>query len=141
MNSRSIVVLPRLEKLLAQLGENLKLSRFRGELTTAQAAERAGITRTTLWQVENGAPHVSMGAYAQVLFVFGMEKDLLKLATDDELGRRLQDAQLMTGKRARKKIVHGYNGLCRLEGIGVSNTYGCIVRNTYPWPRRIHFLI
>jgi hypothetical protein len=27
----------------------------------------------------------------------------LKLATDDELGRRLQDAQLITGKRAPKK--------------------------------------
>jgi len=97
MNSRSILVLPQLEKLLVQLGENLKLSRLRRKLTTAQVAERAGITRTTLWQVEKGAPHVSMGAYAQVLFVLGMEKDLLKLATDDELGRRLQDAQLVTG--------------------------------------------
>jgi hypothetical protein len=53
--------------------------------------------------METGAPHVSMGAYAQVLFVLGMEKDLLKLATDDEPGRRLQDAQLITRKRAPKK--------------------------------------
>ncbi len=82
MNSRRITVLPRLEKLLAQLGENLKLGRLRRKLTTQQVAERAGITRTTLWQVE---------------------KDLLKLATDDELGRRLQDAQLVTAKRAPKK--------------------------------------
>jgi transcriptional regulator with XRE-family HTH domain len=103
MNSRSIIVLPRLEKILSQLGENIKLGRLRRKLTTQQVAERAGITRTTLWQVEKGAPHVSMGAYAQVLFVLGMEKDLLKLATDDELGRRLQDAQLVTGKRAPQK--------------------------------------
>jgi transcriptional regulator with XRE-family HTH domain len=103
MKSRSIVVLPRLEKLLSELGENLKLSRLRRKLTTAQVAERAGITRTTLWQVEKGATHVSMGAYAQVLFVLGMEKDLLKLATDDELGRKLQDVQLIAGKRAPKK--------------------------------------
>ena len=78
MNSRRITVLPRLEKLLAQLGENLKLGRLRRKLTTQQVA-------------------------AQVLFVLGMEKDLLKLATDDELGRRLQDAQLVTAKRAPKK--------------------------------------
>ncbi|HEV2481616.1 MAG TPA: helix-turn-helix transcriptional regulator [Puia sp.] len=103
MSSRSIVVLPRLAKLLAPLGENLKLGRLRRKLTTAQVAERAGTTRTTLWQVEKGAPHVSMGAYAQVLFVLGMEEDLLKLATDDELGRRLQDAQLVIGKRVPKK--------------------------------------
>lgn len=103
MANRSIIILPRLEKLLAQVGENLKLARLRRKLTTQQVAERAGITRTTLWQVEKGAPHVSMGAYAQVLLIMGMEKDLLKLATDDELGRRLQDAQLVTGKRAPKK--------------------------------------
>ena len=82
MESRNNTILPRLEKLLAQLGENLKLARLRRKLTTQQVAERAGITRTTLWQVEKGAPHVGMGAYAQVLFVLGMEKDLLKLATD-----------------------------------------------------------
>jgi transcriptional regulator with XRE-family HTH domain len=103
MDSRTVIILPRLEKLLAQLGENLKLARLRRKLTTEQIAERAGITRTTLWQVEKGASHVSMGAYAQVLLVLGMEKDLLKLATDDELGRRLQDAKLVTGKRAPKK--------------------------------------
>ena len=103
MERRNNTILPRLEKLLAQLGENLKLARLRRKLTTQQVAERAGITRTTLWQVEKGAPHVGMGAYAQVLFVLGMEKDLLKLATDDELGRRLQDAELVPGKRAPKR--------------------------------------
>jgi len=103
MESRTNTILPRLEKLLAQFGENLKLARLRRKLTTQQVAERAGITRTTLWQVEKGAPHVGMGAYAQVLFVLGMEKDLLKLATDDELGRRLQDAELVPGKRAPKR--------------------------------------
>jgi transcriptional regulator with XRE-family HTH domain len=103
MKKRSIVTLPRLEKLLIQLGENLKLARLRRKLTALQVAERAGITRTTLWQVEKGVPHVSMGAYAQVLFVLGLEKDLLKMGTDDDLGRKLQDAQLITRKRAPKK--------------------------------------
>jgi transcriptional regulator with XRE-family HTH domain len=104
MNSKSVTILPRLERLLAQLGENLKLARLRRKLTAQQVAERAGITRTTLWQIEKGASHVSMGAYAQVLFILGMEQDMLKLATDDDLGRRLQDAQLVTRKRAPKKI-------------------------------------
>jgi transcriptional regulator with XRE-family HTH domain len=104
MNTKSVTILPRLEKLLAQFGENLKLARLRRKLTAQQVAERAGITRTTLWQIEKGMSQVSMGAYAQVLFILGMQHDLLKLATDDDLGRKLQDARLTTRKRAPKKI-------------------------------------
>lgn len=103
MQKRTIIVLPRVQRVLEQLGENIKLARLRRKLSSNQVAERAGITRTTLWQVEKGTPNVAMAAYAQVLFVLGLEKDWLKIAVDDELGRRLQDAELITGKRAPKK--------------------------------------
>ena len=56
-----------------------------------------------MWNIEKGAPQVAMGSYAQVLFVLGMAEDLLKLAAEDELGRRLQDAELVVKKRAPKK--------------------------------------
>lgn len=103
MQKRTIIVLPRVQRVLEQLGENIKLARLRRKLSSNQVAERAGITRTTLWQVEKGTPNVAMAAYAQVLFVLGLEKDWLKIAVDDELGRRLQDAELITGKRSPKK--------------------------------------
>jgi transcriptional regulator with XRE-family HTH domain len=103
MNKRTVVVLPRLQKILEEVGENIKLARLRRKLTGDQVAERAGITRKTLWLIEKGAPTVSLGGYAQVLFVLGMEKELLKMATNDDLGRKLQDAELITGKRAPKK--------------------------------------
>jgi len=103
MNERSITPVPKLLKIMEELGENLKLARLRRRLTTDQVCERAAISRTTLWQIEKGSPNVTMGAYAQVLFVLGLEKDLTKLGSDDELGRRLQDANLETGKRGPKK--------------------------------------
>jgi hypothetical protein len=66
-------------------------------------AERANISRKTLWAVETGTPGVAIGTYAQVLFVLGMEKDLLNVAEDDKLGRKLQDAELVVKERAPKK--------------------------------------
>lgn len=98
----SVVILPKGKKILHTLGENLKLARLRRKLTAEQVAERAGISRFTLWQIEKGAATVAMGAYFQVLFVLGLEQDFLKLAGDDELGRKLQDAGLITKQRAPK---------------------------------------
>lgn len=86
-----------------KLGANIKLARLRRRLTAEQVAERADVSRATLWQVEKGAPSVAMGIYCQILFVLGLEKDLLKVAEDDELGRKLQDAELVVKERAPKK--------------------------------------
>jgi transcriptional regulator with XRE-family HTH domain len=103
MNTRSITLLPKQQAILEQLGEHIKLARLRRKFSTEQVSERAGINRTTLWNIEKGSPQVTMGAYCQVLFVLGLADDLLKIATDDELGRRLQDAELVVKKRAPKR--------------------------------------
>ena len=93
---------PRLSKIIADTGENIKLARLRRNLTMDQVAERAGISRSTLWQVEKGMPNVSFGVYAQVLFVLGLEKNIIGLAENDILGRKLQDAELLSGRGASK---------------------------------------
>jgi transcriptional regulator with XRE-family HTH domain len=103
MIERAIPMIPRLLKMTGELGENIKLARLRRKLTTNQVCERAGIGRTTLWQIEKGGPSVTMGAYAQVLFVLGLETSLLKLGEDDELGRRLQDAEMEIKKKGPKR--------------------------------------
>ena len=96
-------LLPKAKRVLSELGENIKLARLRRKLTMEQVAERANLSRSTLWMIEKGAPRVAMGAYAQVLFVLGLEKDFLKLAQDDRLGRKLQDANLLVRERGPKR--------------------------------------
>ena len=104
MNRTKYALLPRLTKILDGLGEDIKLARLRRKLSAEQVAERAGISRSTLWQIEKGAPNVSMGYYAQVLFVLGLEKNLSAMVADDVLGRKLQDAEILVKKRAQKKL-------------------------------------
>ncbi len=98
-----MILLPKMERILRELGENIKLARLRRKLTTIQVSERAGISRSTLNSVEKGQSGVALGIYAQVLNVLGLEKDLLAVAKDDEFGKRLQDAGLLVKKRAPKR--------------------------------------
>lgn len=95
MKRKKQLIFPQHQKILDQLGENIKLARKRRELTTIQVAERANIDRTTLYKIEKGDASVSMGAYFNVLRTLGLHKDFLKLAADDELGRKLQDLGLL----------------------------------------------
>ena len=95
MNSKKQIIFPKYNLLLEKLGENIKLARKRRKLTTLQVAERANISRSTLYLIESGNPGVAMGAYFNVLRVFGLQNDFLKLAADDILGRKLQDIELL----------------------------------------------
>lgn len=93
------MLMPDTQHKLTQMGEQIKLARLRRKLTVELVAERAGISRTTLWNVEKGSSSVSIGAYAAVLHALnGMDKDLLLIAKEDELGRQLQDLSLTRRK-------------------------------------------
>ncbi len=95
MKSKRVIVFPKHQNMLEQVGENIKLARKRRKLTTIQVSERAGIDRSTLYKIEKGEPSVSIGAYFNVLRVLGLQNDFLKLASDDEFGRKLQDLRLL----------------------------------------------
>ena len=98
MKTRKQILLPRFQKMMEQVGENIKLARKRRRLTTIIVADRAGIDRSTLYQIEKGNPSVSLGAYFNVLHAMNLQDDFLKLAADDELGRRIQDLELLRKK-------------------------------------------
>lgn len=103
MGRKAVVLLPQIQDKLTQMGEQIKLARLRRRLSVNLVAERAGISRATLWAVEKGSPSVAMGIYAAVLHALNnMDRDLLLIAKDDELGRKLQDLNLQVKKRAPK---------------------------------------
>ena len=95
MNTKKQVIFPKYNLLLEKMGENIKLARKRRKLTTVQVAERANISRSTLYLIESGNPSVAMGGYFNVLRVLGLQDDFLKLADDDTVGRKLQDIELL----------------------------------------------
>lgn len=109
MSREKNILLPSLTQLLADLGENIRLARLRRKLPSTMVAERAGIARNTLRAIERGEASVTMGAYANVLLSLGLEKDLKLIASDDELGRKLQDAGLPTKARSPKRMAQNRN--------------------------------
>lgn len=85
---------PTQKKLLANLGERLRLARLRRRLSAALTCERAAISRMTLYRVERGSADVALGTLLRILAVLGLEADVEFIAGDDKWGRVLQDQQL-----------------------------------------------
>ena len=99
----SPAILPKNLKVLKVLAEHIQLARLRRKFSAEQVAERAGISRKTVYNIEQGIPTVAIGSYLQVLFVLGLEQDLSMVAASDPLGRKLQDAGITIAKRAPKQ--------------------------------------
>ena len=91
----SAVVYPKSQKALTQLGENIKLACKRRNYSQTLISERTGLSRLTIRKIERGDPKVSIGHYVAVLAVLGLVEDIANVASDDELGRKLQDIKLM----------------------------------------------
>ena len=96
--------LPRkLEQKMQTVGEQIRLARLRRNLSVAQVAERATCSPLTVSRIEKGVPTVAIGIYLRVLYALQLDDDILSLAKDDELGRALQDMNMIPRKRASKK--------------------------------------
>jgi transcriptional regulator with XRE-family HTH domain len=101
MAKRTPPVFPGAVRQLSALGERLAVARKRRRLTQRTVAIRAGISIPTLRKLESGDAAVSLASLLRVLQVLGLSRDIDQLASDDELGRRLQDARLKNAPRGR----------------------------------------
>ena len=93
--SDSTIPIP-VRRAVRKLGQDIRDARLRRRIPTKILAERASISRMTLYNVENGDVNVSMCTYASILFVLGMIDRIGDLADADEdaLGRQLEEERL-----------------------------------------------
>ncbi|PMM53396.1 helix-turn-helix domain-containing protein [Vibrio splendidus] len=94
MNSRRrAVVFPRQQRILDQLGENIKLALKRRHISQELLHQRTGVSKPTLRRIIRGDSTVSIGHYMIVLSVLGLENDLGMVASDRVLIGKLESIE------------------------------------------------
>jgi len=106
MKSRAPGTLPRSGRTaLNKLGLDIAVARKKRRFSTVSMAERAFISRGTLYKVEKGDPTVSMGIYATVLSILGLAEGLGYVADrrNDSLGLDIEEEYLPKRISPRRK--------------------------------------
>jgi transcriptional regulator with XRE-family HTH domain len=93
-------------RALLKLGKDIRDARIRRRIPMSVMAERAQMTRMTLYKIERGEPGVSMAAYATVLFVLGLVDRIAALADvkSDDVGLALEEERLPKRIRFRSPL-------------------------------------
>lgn len=88
----------------------MRLARERRKLGTELFAERVGVSRETLRRLEKGDASIALGTFLRALRVLGLDRDIDLLAADDELGRKLQDIELLGNRLSRIALTASPSG-------------------------------
>ena len=113
---------PALLAITRLLGARIRTAREIRRLTTTAVAQNIGVSRKTLYSIEQGDPSVSLGSYAQAMWAVGMNEDLEFLVRakavgethaataakdseryDDQEARELREAIALHDMRAREQ--------------------------------------
>ena len=95
--SRSSAAIPvPVARALRKLGHDIRDARRRRRIPVTILADRASVSRMTPNKAEKGAPGVSLGTYATVLFALGMVDRLADVADPrhDAAGLELEEENL-----------------------------------------------
>ena len=106
MKTRATHALPRAARqALAKLGADIAVARKKRRISTVSMAERAFISRGTLYKVERGDPSVSIGIYATILAILGLDDRLAQAADrrDDSLGLDIDEDRLPRKVQPRRR--------------------------------------
>ena len=95
------------ERILLQLGRNIHVARLRRKLRLADLAERVGVSRYVMSDIEKGKPTTAIAAYIGALWALGLAEGLRTLADPDSdtEGKALDDARAPQTAAKRKKAL------------------------------------
>jgi transcriptional regulator with XRE-family HTH domain len=94
------------ENALNQLGHNIRTARLRRKLSREQLAERIGISRYVLADIEKGKPTTGIAAYLGALWALGLLRDMREVADPDrdEEGKILERSRSPKTAPKRRKM-------------------------------------
>lgn len=93
------------EELLLQLGRNIRIARLRRNLRLVDLAERVGISRFLMSDIEKGKPTVAIAAYLNALWALGLTDKIRDIAApdSDSEGKAIENARAPRTAAKRKK--------------------------------------
>lgn len=107
MSKQHIMPPAAVEEVLVQLGRNIRIARLRRNMRIADLANRVGVSRFTISDIEKGKSSTGIGAYIGALWVLGLLDDLRQIADPDHdlEGKALESARSPKTAAKRKKVL------------------------------------
>lgn len=96
---------PELRARLEDLGRRIRDARHHRKLRQIDLAERSGLSRSTIEAIERGSPDTAIGAFARVLWVMGLDREL-DVVADAALDQEGAALEYLPGER-RVRIRRG----------------------------------
>ena len=103
MSRKTVILEANTEEKLKKMGQRIKKARLRRNISAEMISKKAGIGESTFYAIERGVSTVSLGAYAAVLSILGLNNDLDSIAVDEEAKKQLYEQNLVKRKRASKQ--------------------------------------
>ena len=95
------------ERILIQLGRNIRTARLRRRMRLQDLALRVGVSRFLMSDIEKGKPTIAIAAYIGALWVLGLTDDLGNIADPDRdlEGKALENMYAPKTAPKRKKVL------------------------------------
>ncbi len=103
MAGKTVVLSSNTAQILKRMGARIRKARLRRNLSMEILSKQANISNFTLSSIEKGMSSVSIGAYASVLTVLGLDKDFELIALDEEGKKQFWENNLRRRERASRR--------------------------------------